>query len=123
MLWLLVAMGGALGAVSRYAVDKAVINALGHPSLLGIFLINITGSFALGIFISAADNHTSWPAGIRMLVAVGFLGSYTTFSTLTVATMQSAIFPDLPKAAINILGSIAVGLVAAMVGIIAGRTL
>ena len=123
MLWLLVAMGGALGAVSRYAVDKAVINALGHPSLLGIFLINITGSFALGIFISAADNHTSWPAGIRMLVAVGFLGSYTTFYTPTVARMQSAIFPDPPKAAMNILGSIAVGLVAVMVGIIAGRTL
>ena len=58
-----------------------------------------------------------------MLLAVGFLGSYTTFSTLTVATMQSAIVPDLPKAAMNILGSIAVGLVAAMVGIIVGRAL
>jgi CrcB protein len=123
MLWLLVALGGASGAVSRYAVDKAVTTALGHPSLWGVFLINITGSFVLGLFISAADNHTSWPAGIRTLVAVGFLGSYTTFSTLTVATMQSAIIPDLPKAALNILGSIAVGLIAAMAGIIAGRAL
>ena len=118
---LLIALGGAMGAVSRYAVDRAVANALGYPSLLGVFLINITGSFALGMFLSAADNHTSWPAGIRTLVAVGFLGSYTTFSTLTVATMQTAIMPDLPKAALNILGSIVIGLAAAMAGIIVGR--
>lgn len=123
MLWLLVALGGALGALSRYAVDRAVAAALGHPSLLGVFVINITGSFVLGLFISTADNHTSWPVGVRILVAVGFLGSYTTFSTLTVATMQTAIMPDVPKAALNILGSIAVGLVAAMAGIIAGRAL
>jgi len=121
MLWLIVALGGALGAVSRYAIDRAVTTALGHPSLWGVFLINITGSFVLGLFISTADNHTSWPAGVRMLVAVGFLGSYTTFSTLTVATMQTATVPDLPKAAINILGSIVIGLVAAMAGIIMGR--
>ena len=121
MMWLLIALGGALGAVSRYAADRAVATALGHPSVLGVFLINITGSFVLGLFISTADNHTSWPAGVRMLVAVGFLGSYTTFSTLTVATMQTATVPDLPKAAINILGSIVIGLVAAMAGIITGR--
>ncbi len=112
-----------MGAVSRYAVDRAVANALGHPSLLGVFFINITGSFVLGMFVSTADNHTSWPAGVRMLVAVGFLGSYTTFSTLTVATMQTATAPDLPKAAMNILGSIAVGLIAAMAGIVVGRAL
>lgn len=121
MIWLLIAFGGALGAVSRYAVDRAVTNALGYPSLLGVFLINITGSFVLGVFISTADNHTSWPIGIRMLVAVGFLGSYTTFSTLTVAAVQSAMVPDLPRAGLNILGSIAVGLVAAAAGIIVGR--
>ena len=122
-MWLLIALGGALGAVSRHAVDRAVAAALGHPSMWGVFLVNITGSFVLGLFISTADNHTSWPSGVRMLVAVGFLGSYTTFSTLTVATMQTATIPDVPKAALNILGSIVVGLVAAMAGIIAGRAL
>lgn len=121
MTLLLVALGGALGAVSRYAVDRAVTAALGHPSVLGVFLVNVTGSFALGVLISAVGNHGSWPVGVRMLLAVGFLGSYTTFSTLTVAAIQSAMVPDLPKAALNIVGSIAVGLAAAAAGIMLGR--
>ena len=123
MIWLWIALGGALGSTARYTVDRTVETILGHPSLFGVFLINITGSFLLGIFISAAHNHTTWPLELRLLVTVGFLGSYTTFSTLTVATMQSAMMPDLPKAVFNILGSIIIGLVAAALGILVGRTI
>ena len=121
MHWLLVAAGGAVGALSRYALDRAVTAYIG-PTVLGIFLINITGSFLLGIFVTAYD-ASHWPMSTRLLVAVGFLGSYTTFSTLTVASVQLANGGDLARAALNILVSIVVGLAAAFAGILVGRAL
>ena len=72
MPWLLVALGGALGALSRYALDRAVVAAIG-PTVLGIMLINVTGSFLLGVFVSASEGF-GWPSSARMLIAVGFLG-------------------------------------------------
>ena len=120
MPWLLVAIGGALGALSRYALDRAVVAALG-PTVLGIFLINVTGSFLLGIFVASANDQ--WSSSYRLLIAVGFLGSYTTFSTLTVASVQLAQSGEITRAALNIGGSIAVGLAAAFAGILVGRAL
>ena len=108
MPWLLVAAGGALGAVSRYAIDRAVEAAIG-PTVLGIFLINVTGSFLLGVFVAASAGE-DWPSSTRLLIAVGFLGSYTTFSTLTVASVQLAESGEIVRAALNIVGSMAVGL-------------
>ena len=121
MHWLLVAIGGALGALSRYAIDRAVIAVIG-PTVLGIFLINITGSFILGVFAAAYDAN-EWSASTRFLIAVGFLGSYTTFSTLTVASVQLAQDGDFTRAALNIIGSVALGLAAAFAGILLGRAL
>ena len=121
MPWILVAVGGALGAVSRYGIDRAVEAAIG-PTVLGIFIINVTGSFLLGVFVAASAGE-DWPSSARLLIAVGFLGSYTTFSTLTVASVQLAESGDLTRAALNILGSIAVGLIAALAGILVGRAI
>ena len=121
MPWLLVAAGGALGALSRYALDRAVVAAIG-PTVLGILLINVTGSFMLGVFVAASDVF-GWPSSARTLVAVGFLGSYTTFSTLTVASVQLAESGELTRAALNIVGSICLGLIAAAAGVLVGRAL
>ena len=121
MPWVLVAVGGALGAVSRYAIDRAVTAMIG-PTVLGIFLINVTGSFLLGVFVAASAGE-DWPSSARLLIAVGFLGSYTTFSTLTVASIQLAESGEITRAALNILGSIAVGLIAALAGILVGRAI
>ena len=121
MPWLAVAVGGALGALTRYGLDRAVVAAIG-PTVLGIMLINITGSFLLGVFVSASDG-LGWPSSARMLVAVGFLGSYTTFSTLTVASVQLAESGELTRAVLNIVGSIGIGLAAALAGILVGRAL
>jgi CrcB protein len=118
----MVAIGGASGALSRYALDRAVISMLG-PTVLGTFIINISGSFALGLFLGAAADRTGWPPELRFLVAVGFLGSYTTFSTLTVASVQLAQSGEIARAALNLFGSIAVGVAAALLGILAGRSL
>lgn len=119
----MVALGGALGAVSRYAIDRAIVASVGRPTVLGILLINVTGSFLLGLFVSTSAERVGIPDEVRLLVAVGFLGAYTTFSTLTVASVQLADSGDLLRSALNIVGSIVVGLVAAYLGILAGRAL
>ncbi len=120
MPWVLIAVGGALGAVSRYAVDRAFVSAVGS-SVLGTFAVNITGSFILGLFITIFTEKANWPEEIRFLVAVGFLGSYTTFSTLTVASVELAVSGEWTRAALNVLGSIIIGLFAAFLGILVGR--
>lgn len=125
-LYLIVALGGALGAISRYALDRAVTAAVGGQTVLGILLINVTGSFLLGVFVAASaavSDGQGWPSSARMLVAVGFLGSYTTFSTLTVASVQLAQSGEIGRAALNIVGSVCLGLLAALAGILAGRAI
>ncbi len=121
MPFLLIALGGALGALARYALDRAVTAALG-PTALGIFLINVSGSFLLGVFVAAADSH-GWHSSARALIAVGLLGSYTTFSTLTVSSVGLAESGEFARAALNIVGSVAVGVAAALAGILVGRAL
>jgi len=120
LLWALVALGGALGAMSRYAVDRSV-SALIGPTVLGTFAANISGSFLLGFILAAASGRLGLSEEARIFLAVGFLGSYTTFSTLTVASVLLAGDGDWVGAALNILGSIVVGIVAAFAGVLVGR--
>ena len=120
--WLVVALGGALGAVSRYGIDRVMVAFVG-PTVLGTFAVNITGSFLLGLFLTLSDERFGWSPELRVLVAVGFLGSYTTFSTLTVAGVQLFDTGEITRALVNVLGSILVGLLAAFLGIVVGRAL
>ncbi len=120
MNWILVAIGGTLGALSRYGADRAVISAIG-PTQWGIFIINVTGSFLLGLILELTAGRESWTSEFRIFITVGFLGSYTTFSTLTVASVQMMDDGAVARGLLNILGSIAVGLLAAYLGILLGR--
>ena len=120
LLWALVAVGGALGAMSRYGVDRAVNGVFG-TSVLGTFAVNISGSFLLGLLVAAGAGRLGVPDEARAFAAVGFLGSYTTFSTLTVASVQLAGDGDWLRAAVNVIGSIVVGVIAAFAGIAVGR--
>ena len=122
LLWALVAAGGALGAMSRYGVDRAV-NGIFGTTVLGTFAVNISGSFLLGLLVAAGAGRMGVPDEARAFAAVGFLGSYTTFSTLTVASVQLAGDGDWLRAAVNVIGSIVVGVIAAFAGILVGRAI
>ena len=122
LLWALVALGGALGAMSRYAVDRSVSAVVG-PTVLGTFAANISGSFLLGLVLAAASGRLGLSEEARIFMAVGFLGSYTTFSTLTVASVLLAGDGDWMRAATNIVGSVLIGVVAALAGIAVGRAI
>lgn len=123
MTWVMVALGGAAGSLLRYAVGRLAIHYLGPTTVLGTFLVNITGSFALGLFLALALQSGSIPANLRLLVAVGFLGGYTTFSTFSFETLQLIQAGELWRAAASILGNVVVSLAAAYLGLLLGRAL
>ncbi len=121
MIWLMVAAGGAAGSVLRFAAGRLAIQLLGTGTVWGTLFVNVTGSFALGFFLAYALQRGELSADLRAMVAIGLLGGYTTFSTLSYDTIRLLESGDLARAGINILASLALGLAAAYLGIIAGR--
>jgi CrcB protein len=85
--WLLVAVGGSLGAAARYLLDRAIATRQTGPFPLGTLVINITGSIALGVLLGWATSHQV-PSSIVTWAGTGFLGAYTTFSTFTFETVR-----------------------------------
>jgi CrcB protein len=115
MTILYLALGGASGTIARHYIGMWVANATGsRPG--GTFAVNIAGSLLIGLFLALGTERFSWPNGLVILVAVGFLGGFTTFSTLSWQTLQQLEAGDLPSALLNVGASVAVGLAAAWAG-------
>ncbi len=86
--FLVVGAGGFLGAMARYGVSFLVAKYWAQEFPLGTFLINITGSFILGLFSTLTLERLSLDPAWRLLVATGFVGAYTTFSTFEYETQR-----------------------------------
>lgn len=123
MTLLLIALGGAAGAVARFLVDNAVLDRFAGAFPLGIFVVNLTGAFALGVLAGLIVDRGALPTDLRNPLMVGFVGAYTTFSTLMLDSFR--LFEDgLPAlAVVNIGGSMMLGVVAVVGGLWLGRTL
>jgi CrcB protein len=118
---LLIAAGGAAGAVGRYLVDTAVLDRFSGAFPLGILVVNVSGAFLVGLLAALIVDRGVLPADLRNPLMVGFLGAYTTFSTLMLDSWR-LIEDGLPLAAVgNIVGSVALGIVAVVAGLWLGR--
>lgn len=123
MVLLLIALGGAAGSVTRYVVDTWVSERLASAFPWGTFVVNLSGSFLLGMLFALAIERDALPASIRPPLMIGFLGAYTTFSTLTVETWRLVEGGAMLLAVANIVGSAALGLVAVVAGLGVGRVI
>lgn len=95
----LVAVGGALGASARYGVSLALINyAARFP--FATLIVNILGSFLLGLLVAYSQHHAV-NEGWRLLLGVGLLGAFTTFSTFSVEVVALINQNELPKALLH----------------------
>jgi fluoride exporter len=117
---LLIASGGALGAVARHSVGRLV-----GPSAEGgipwhTFLVNLTGAFALGLLLALASRH-GWPGWWRPLLGVGLLGGYTTFSALSLETADLLLRGSTLTAAAYMGLSAGAAVFGALAGILLGR--
>jgi CrcB protein len=81
-----ISLGAIPGALSRYYITKLTVQWLGSGFPYGTFVINLTGAFVMGFFVTFTLDRSIASPDLRLLVAVGFLGSYTTFSTYVLDT-------------------------------------
>ncbi|BCI52382.1 hypothetical protein NIIDNTM18_16600 [Mycolicibacterium litorale] len=118
IVWAGVMVLGGAGAVCRFLVDRAVTSALGRPFPYGTLAVNISGALVLGVLAGAAlDPH------VALLAGVGFVGSYTTFSTWMLETHRLAEERRGWAAVANVAGSVVLGLAAAAAGLWLGSLL
>lgn len=120
---LLIGVFGALGANARYWLDTVVSRRFGEGFPMGIFLINVAGSFALGLLAAAFAGRWDLSKQMQDALTVGFLGAFTTFSTFSLQTVRLVQSGEHLTAAINAFGSLAAGLAAALLGLVAGRAI
>lgn len=121
MTLILVGAGGFFGAVARYLVDGWVSRLTGAGLPWGTLVINVSGSFALGLLFALTIDRGVLPAEIRAPLMIGFIGAYTTFSTWMLESWRLVETGDLAAAVTNLAGSVGLGLVAVVLGLAAGR--
>jgi fluoride exporter len=112
---LLVALGGALGAMARYLVDFWVESRGISRIPLGTVIVNVTGSFGLGMLVGVLDLTTA-PGGLGTFLGAGFLAAYTTFSTWMFEAARLVQRRAYAAAALSLIGSIVAGVLAAAAG-------
>ncbi len=123
MPYLLVGVGGFIGANTRFVVARLVGGLFETRFPLGTFVINISGSFLLGVLGTlVAQKVMPNSESMRLALGVGFLGAFTTFSTFEFET--HALFDDGSwlTATTNIFASLFVGLLAVRAGIVVAKT-
>lgn len=108
----LVAVGGFLGAVMRHAVSVSL-----PTEIIGTLVVNVVGSFALGVLLYEAHLANVLSAETRLVVGTGFLSSFTTYSTFAVQTVS--LSPRLAVA--NVVGNYALGFLAVLLGQLVAR--
>jgi len=123
MPYVMIAIGGAAGAVMRYVVDGFVADRASGAFPWGTLVINLSGSALLGLLFALAIERGVLPASIRGPLMIGFLGAYTTFSTLMLESWRLWEDGAAVLAVANAFGSIVLGLAAVFIGLTIGRAL
>ena len=122
MLWYLAA-GSAIGGVSRYLVGSLLQRLTGTGFPAGTLLINVSGSFLLGLIVQYAIETSAVSPELRGFLTIGFCGGYTTFSTFSYESLALIEDGQWPRAALYILLSVLLSIAAALLGVLAARQL
>ena len=125
MTYLVVAVGGAIGATARYALAGFVHRFASPFFPWGTFIVNVSGCFVFGVIAGLGEARGGLGPLTRAFLLIGILGGYTTFSSFTFETMGLLRGGQMPQAIANVVGQVTLGLLAfwaawAMVQSIAG---
>ncbi|HEV8718745.1 MAG TPA: fluoride efflux transporter CrcB [Candidatus Binatia bacterium] len=120
MEYLVISLGGALGCNTRYLVSNWAAQRFGTTFPYGTFIINVSGSFFLGLFMAYLRDRGFIHPHYRLFFATGFAGGYTTFSTFMYESLRLVQDGSVLFGLLNMLGSMMVGLLGALVGFVLG---
>jgi len=120
-LW--IGLGGFLGANGRYLVTLWAANRWGTGFPYGTLMANVVGCFLIGFFLTLATEWLAIPTEIRLFVAVGFLGGFTTFSSFGFETIQLVEQSQWWVAVLNLATDVMLGLTGVILGIYLARWL
>lgn len=115
----LVGLAGACGALARYLLGRFIAERAGSTFPLGTLLINLSGAFVIGLLF-ALTAHRLLSAPAQTVLATGFLGGYTTYSTMSWEGVQLARGGSTMRGALYLGGSLCLGLLAAALGWLVG---
>ena len=121
--YLIIGIGGFIGSIARFWLGTYVGDRMGTRFPYGTFIINLTGSFLIGLIVTVLAAKTHWSPNWRYLVPIGFIGAYTTFSTFEYETFRSVQDGELLMAGLNVILSVVIGFIAVWLGVITGRTI
>ncbi len=121
--YFLIAVGGSLGAIARYWVGSTISGRMGTRFPYGTFVVNITACLIIGFSLVFLGRRTEINPAWRFLIPVGFIGAYSTFSTFEWETFSSLQTGAFFIAALNVVLSITLGLVAVWCGVLIARIL
>ena len=116
---LMIAIGAAVGANLRYALSLWAARQWGVAFPYGTLLINVSGSFAIGVVMVLLTTRFSGGDSWRLLLVTGLLGGFTTFSTFSYETYMLLVSGSWPAAGLNMLASVGLG----MLGVVLGASL
>jgi CrcB protein len=119
---LLVCAGGAIGSGARYLVATWAARSLGAGFPHGTLLVNVSGSFLIGLLFAASAGRAGADE-LRLLLGAGVLGGYTTFSSFSAETLALAASGRPAAAAVNVGANLVLGLAGGLLGLGAGRAL
>lgn len=122
LLLLAVGIAGSLGAISRYLVGRFFAERVSAQFPLGTLIINLSGAFVIGLLFSLAG-HRIISVAVQTTLATGFLGGYTTFSTMSWEGVQLARGGSTARSMLYLGGSAVLGLLAASAGLLVGSVL
>jgi CrcB protein len=122
-LW--IAVGGALGSVARFGCSSLVANWFGQAFPWGTLLVNVVGSFAIGLFaaITGPDGRLLVSGDMRQFVTIGVCGGYTTFSSFSVQTLALVQDGEVIRAGANVVASVGLCLLSVWLGHVAGAAI
>ncbi|GHV90675.1 hypothetical protein AGMMS50268_11780 [Spirochaetia bacterium] len=120
MNYLLVILGGGIGAVLRYLSTQGLGALIKTPFPAGTLAVNAAGALVIGFLFSIFETHAV-PAGLRLFLITGFLGGYTTFSSYSLETARLMLEGNIPMALLNLLLNNGICLLFVVLGLGAGR--